>query len=101
MGCSFDELVSYLPSNKFKILHNCFSNHTEAHKKLHQKGHDPYTYFDDFDKFEKKSYYQEIKTEIAFAMGIVQSENLDGNTSEKVSEVPMIQLRRQPRLSYL
>ena len=56
MACSLDKLVSYLPEEKFEILDNCFSEFTDQDRKLlHQKGYYPYSYFDDFEKFQEKS----------------------------------------------
>ena len=55
MACSLDKLVSYLPEEKFGILDKCFSEFTDQDRKLlHQKGYYPYSYFDDFEKFQEK-----------------------------------------------
>ena len=59
MASSLEKLASYLPKEKFKILDNCFADYPETDRDLlHQKGYYPYSYFDDFNKFqeEKRNY---------------------------------------------
>ena len=49
---SLDKLVSYLPSESFKILDNYFNEYQPFEQELlHQKGHYPYNYFNSFNKF--------------------------------------------------
>ena len=55
MASSLEKLASYLPKEKFKILDNCFADYPETDRDLlHQKGYYPYSYFDDFNKFQEE-----------------------------------------------
>ena len=58
MASSLEKLASYLPKEKFEILDNCFADYPETDRDLlHQKGYYPYSYFDDFNKFQEKRNY--------------------------------------------
>ena len=56
MATSLDNLVSYLPKEKFQILDNHYQEYSEQQRSLlHGKGLYPYSYFINHDKFEETS----------------------------------------------
>ena len=55
MGASLEKLVSYLPEDKFEILDKVFPDYSKVERNLlHQKGYYPYSYFDNFEKFQEE-----------------------------------------------
>ena len=55
MGASLEKLVSYLPEDKFEILDKVFPDYSKEERNLlHQKGYYPYSYFDNFEKFQEE-----------------------------------------------
>ena len=56
MGMSLEKLVSFLPTDGFKIIDNHFEDKfaKKQIKLLHQKSFYPYSYFDNFERFSEK-----------------------------------------------
>ena len=56
MGMSLEKLVSFLPTDGFKIIDNHFEEKfaKKQIKLLHQKSFYPYSYFDNFERFSEK-----------------------------------------------
>ena len=55
MGASLEKLVSYLPEDKFEKLDKIFPDYSKDERNLlHQKGYYPFSYFDNFEKFQEE-----------------------------------------------
>ena len=85
MASSLDKLVSFLPKDRFGLLDSCFPSYNRADLELlYQKGHYPYSYFNNHAKFDEKQLPAREFWENSLQGGTVTTSEEEFQHAEKV-----------------